>query len=120
MKKKKKKLFMKNRILWEKALRLILNVSKMKKQFLDDEMFGLSPLLLRSTATVASCIGETCEVVQAEEQLRLLCLAQSALSECRHYLYLVDEEGYGNTIKLTIEAEQVSMLLQSYINALKK
>lgn len=111
---------MKNRILWEKALRLALNVSKMKKQFLDEEMFGLSPLLLKSSATVASYIGETCEAAYADEQLRLLSMAQNALAECRHYLYIVDEEGYGNTVKLTIEAEQVSMLLQSYINGLKK
>lgn len=96
------------------------NISKMKKQFLDDEMFGLSPLLFKSSSTVASYISEACESLRPREQLRLLSMSQNALSECRHYLYIVDEEGYGNTIKLRIEAEQVSVILESYINALKK
>jgi four helix bundle protein len=118
--KKKKKAYMKNRILWEKALRLVLNVSKMRKQFLEEEMFGLSPLMMRSCVTVAAFISEASENNHPKEQLRYLTVSQEALFECIHYLAIIDEEGYGNTVKLTIEAEQVSVLLESYIKALKK
>ena len=111
---------MKNRILWERALRLVLNITKMKRQIMDEEVFGLSPILMRSSAAVAAFIGEANEVVHPHQQLQLLSMSQSALTECIHHLGVVDDEGYGNTVKLVIEAEQVSVLLESYINALKK
>jgi four helix bundle protein len=118
--KKKKKAYMKNRLLWEKALRFVLNVSKMRKQFLEEDMFGISPLIMRACGTVAAFISEAGENNYPKEQLRCLSVSQEALFECIHYLAIIDEEGYGNTVKLTIEAEHVSVLLESYINALKK
>jgi four helix bundle protein len=115
---KRKKSSIKNRILWEKSLQLVLNIKKMKKQFLNEEMFGLSPLLTRASTEVSSYIGEACDEKDFRLQLRLLSLAQRALIESRSYL--VNVQRFGNTNKLGIEAEQVSVILESSINALRK
>lgn len=115
---KRKKTSIKNKILWEKSLQLVLNIKKMKKQFLNEEMFGLSPLLTRASTEVSSYIGEACEEKDLRLQLRWLNLAQRALIESKSYL--VNVQRFGNTNKLGIEAEQVSVILESYINALKK
>ena len=117
---KRKKSSKKKRILWDKSLQFVFNVFKYKKQFLNEEMFGLTPLLIRSTTSVASLIAETYESKTVKRQLRLLSISQSTLSECLDYLITIDNQGLGNTEKLVTEAEQVSALLESYIKALKQ
>jgi len=96
---KRKKASTKNRILTDKALQLVLNVMKARKQFLEDELFGLPLVLTRSATAVMAAIDESFNTRYSVHKRNLLNLSLDALTECRHYLMLVDEEGYGNTNK---------------------
>ncbi|WP_367267867.1 four helix bundle protein [Okeania sp. SIO2C9] len=47
-------------------------------------------------------------------------IAQGSLEESRYYLILANDLGYGDTSKLLLDLEEVSKLLDSYINAIEK
>lgn len=117
---KKKKSFIKNKILWDKAIRFVKSVVKARKQFPEDEMFGLAPLAMRSATSVAAYIAESYDTKGSKRQRRLLTIAQINLNECLDHLIEIDNQGYGKTGRLIIEAEQVSILLESYIKALRR
>jgi four helix bundle protein len=41
-------------------------------------------------------------------------IAQGSLEECRYYLILVNDLGYGNSLELMSKLEEVSKLLERY------
>lgn len=45
-------------------------------------------------------------------------IAQSSLEECRYYLILSLDLGYGDTKELMLQLEEVSRLLTSYANSI--
>ena len=45
-------------------------------------------------------------------------LAEASLEECRYYLILANDLGYGQTADLEKAAEEVSRLLSAYASAL--
>jgi four helix bundle protein len=45
-------------------------------------------------------------------------IAQGSLQECRYYLILVRDLGYGETQGLLVQLEEVSKLLESYAAAI--
>ena len=44
-------------------------------------------------------------------------IAHGSLEECRYYLILIADLGYGDTVQLNQTLEEVSRLLTSYTNA---
>jgi four helix bundle protein len=45
-------------------------------------------------------------------------IAQASLEECRYYLILTNDLGYGNTSELILNLQEVSRLLDSYAKAI--
>lgn len=45
-------------------------------------------------------------------------IAEGSLEECRYYLILTNDLGYGDTSKMADQLEQVSKLLGSYVRAI--
>ncbi len=45
-------------------------------------------------------------------------IAQGSLEECRYYLILAKDLGYGYTVQLMSQLEEVSKLLQAYLSSL--
>ena len=45
-------------------------------------------------------------------------LAEGSLEECRYYLILAQDLGYGDTAQLAASAEEVSRLLSAYASAI--
>ena len=52
------------------------------------------------------------------DKVRLLNIAQGSLEECRYYLILSDDLGYGNALELSPKAEEISKLLDAYSRAI--
>lgn len=53
------------------------------------------------------------------DKLRFLNIAQASLEECRYYLMLVKDLGYGSTEKLDSQLTEVSKLLYGYSEAIR-
>jgi four helix bundle protein len=53
-----------------------------------------------------------------EERLTKGAFAQGSLEECRYYLILADDLGYGSTVELNAQLEEVSKMLGSYCSSL--
>lgn len=49
---------------------------------------------------------------------RFMNIAQGSLEECRYYLILADELGYGNSEELLSKLEEVSKLLNAYYGSI--
>jgi hypothetical protein len=52
------------------------------------------------------------------DKARFLNIAQGSLEECRYYLILSEDLGYGKTQELERRLEDVSRLLMAYANAI--
>jgi len=52
------------------------------------------------------------------DKARFMNLAEGSLEECRYYLILSQDLGYGDTTKLSATAEEVSRLLSAYAAAI--
>ena len=52
------------------------------------------------------------------DKARFMNLAEGSLEECRYYLILAHDLGYGNTDQLTAMAQEVSKLLNAYATAI--
>jgi four helix bundle protein len=51
------------------------------------------------------------------KKARLYNIAQGSIEECRYYLILAKDLGYGNTGMLEEKLEEISRLLQAYLKA---
>ena len=52
--------------------------------------------------------------------MRLLNIAQGSLEECRYYLILARDLGYGDDMSLMDNLEDVSKLLESYCSSISR
>jgi four helix bundle protein len=53
------------------------------------------------------------------DKARFTNLAEGTLEECRYYLILAQDLGYGDTCKLATAADEVSRLLNAYTAAIR-
>ena len=53
------------------------------------------------------------------EKARFFNIAQGSLEECRYYLILTRDLGYGDTSQLMIDLEEVSRMLDGYMRAMQ-
>lgn len=111
---------MNKRIIRIHVHKLVIAIDRLRRQYLGDEAFGLSPLLRRTGNSIADFVAAAFEENELRKKLRLLHAAVSLLEECETYLLLAEETADCSTLKMRITAELVSIHLQSYINTLKK
>ena len=48
------------------------------------------------------------------DKVRFMNIAQGSIEECRYYLILAEDLGYGNSQESALQLEEVSKLLQAY------
>ena len=53
------------------------------------------------------------------DKTRFLNVAQGSLEECRYYLILVQDLGYGSTVDMEVLLEEVSKLLLAYASVIE-
>ena len=72
----------------------------------------------RSAVSVPANIAEGFKKKTRPDKVRFLNIAQSSLEECRYYLILAKDLGYGDTSKLMARLEEVSKLLEAYLSSI--
>jgi four helix bundle protein len=107
-------------IVWQKAHQFVLNAYQVTQRLPKEEMFGLSSQLRRAAVSIAANIVEGFRKRGKRDKMRFLNIAQASADECLYFLILIQDLHYAQTETLLHELDEVSRLLQGYINAISK
>jgi four helix bundle protein len=82
------------------------------------EVYGLSQQLRRAAVSVPANIAEGFRRRGKADKARYMNIAEGSLEECRYYLILAQDLGYGDTTKLSATAAEISRALGAYAAAI--
>lgn len=105
-------------IVWQKAHKLVLSVYRYSEHFPKKEIYGLISQIRRAAISVPANIAEGFKKKGRADKNRFMNIAQGSLEECRYYLILAKELGYGESASLLSQVEEVSKLLEAYSSAI--
>jgi four helix bundle protein len=101
-------------IVWQKAHKFVLEVYQLTGTFPRNEYYGLASQFQRAAVSIPANIAEGFKKRGRLDKVRFLNMAQGSLEECRYYLILSRDLGYGDVSVLLDRCEDVSMLLERY------
>ena len=99
---------------WKKAHAWVLNVYRFTEKFPKHELFGLTSQLRRAAVSIPANFAEGFKKKGRADKARFYNIAQGSLEECRYYMILARDLGYGNTTALLEALEEVSRMLEAY------
>ena len=105
-------------IVWQKAHQFVLAVYNYSDYFPQKEVYGLTSQFRRAAISIAANIPEGFKKKGATDKARLMNIAQGSLEECRYYLILAKDLGYGDHPELLPQLEEISKLLEKYTAAI--
>lgn len=101
-------------MVWRKAHEFVLAVYRVTESFPDREKYGLAHQMRRAAVSIPANIAEGFGKRSRPEKARFLNIAEGSLEECRYYLILAHDLGYGQTESLMEALEEASRLLNAY------
>ncbi|MEQ8578382.1 MAG: four helix bundle protein [Balneola sp.] len=104
----------KDLLVWQKAHKFVLESYAYSKGFPKEELYGLTSQYRRASVSIAANIAEGFKKRGQKDKARFMNIAQGSLEECRYYLILAQDLGYGSTQYLNNLLEEVSKMLSSY------
>ena len=105
-------------VVWQKAHQFVLGVYALTAVFPKQETYGLSLQMRRAAVSVPANIAEGFRRRGKAEKARFMNIAEGSVEECRYFLILVRDLGYGDTERLASLLEEVSRLLNAYTAAI--
>ena len=105
-------------IVWRKAHEFVLAVYRLTESFPQRELYGLSHQLRRAAVSIPANIAEGFLKRGPADKTRFMNMAEGSIEECRYYLILAHDLGYGETQNLLQLLEEVSRLLNAYSKAI--
>ncbi len=106
-------------VIWQKAHQFVLDVYRLTENFPKHELFGLTSQLRRAAISIPANFAEGFRKVSRPDKLRFYNIAQGSLEECRYYLRLSKDLGYGDTDLMRGNLEEVSKMLTSYMEKIR-
>jgi four helix bundle protein len=100
--------------------RICVRTYELTKQFARDEQYCLIPQLRRAAISIPANIAEGFKKRGLPDKNRFFNRSQGSLEECRYYLILGDDLGYGDCTALEPVLEEVSRLLVGYAKAVAR
>lgn len=101
-------------LVWQKAHLFVLTVYRLSGAFPKCEVYALSSQFRRAAVSIAANIAEGFRKRSKADKLRFLNIAQGSLEECRYYLILTKDLGYGDISEADFILQEVSKLLEVY------
>ncbi len=105
-------------LVWQKAHQLVLAAYKFTASFPKHETYGLAIQMRRAAISIPANIAEGFRKRGKADKARFMNTAEGSIEECRYYLILAQDLGYGETAGLRRLLEEVSRLLSSYSKAI--
>src|SRR5688572_14500863 len=105
-------------IVWQKAHQFVLAVYPFTAAFPRQETYGLSMQMRQAAVSIPANIAEGFRRRGKADKARFMNIAEGSIEECRYYLILAQDLGYGGTEDLTAALEEISRLLNAYASAI--
>lgn len=107
-------------LVWQKAHRFVLEVYGFTAAFPKQETYGLSLQMRRAAVSIPANIAEGFRRRGKADKARFMNIAEGSVEECRYFLILTKDLGYGDADaqKLSAMLEEVSRLLGAYAAAI--
>jgi four helix bundle protein len=101
-------------VVWQKAHTWVLAIYRYSTKLPQHELFGLTAQLRRAAVSVPANFAEGFKRQSRPDKLRFYNIAQGSLEECRYYLRLAQDLGYGDVSELQAGLKEISQMLESY------
>jgi four helix bundle protein len=105
-------------LVWQKAHAFVLEAYAFTALFPKQETYGLAMQMRRAAVSIPANIAEGFRRRGRADKVRFLNIAEGSVEECRYFLILAKDLGYGDTQKLSPALEEVSRLLNAYSTAI--
>jgi four helix bundle protein len=105
-------------VVWQKAHQFVLAVYPFTAAFPKHETYGLSLQMRRAAVSIPANVAEGFRRRGRADKARFMNIAEGSIEECRYYLILAKDLGYGDTGDLATALEEVSRLLNAYASAI--
>ena len=105
-------------LVWRKAHGFVLEVYALTATFPKSETYGLALQMRRAAVSIPANIAEGFRRRGKADKARFLNIAEGSVEECRYFLILVKDLGYGDTLAISAALEEVSRLLGAYTAAI--
>lgn len=105
-------------IVWQKAHHFVLSTYRYSDGFPNREIYGLTSQLRRAAISTPANIAEGFKKISKIDKVRFMNIAQGSIEECRYYLILAKDLGYGDSKDLISQLEETSKLLQAYSHSI--
>lgn len=105
-------------LVWQKAHRFVLEVYAFTTALPRQETYGLSLQMRRAAVSIPANIAEGFRRRGKADKARFMNIAEGSVEECRYFLILANDLGYGDTQKLSAMLVEVSRLLGAYAAAI--
>jgi len=109
----------KDLVVWQKGHRFVLATYLLTGSFPRSEIYCLTSQMRRAAISIPANIAEGFKKRGLNDKIRFLNFAQGSLEECRYYLILIQDLGYGSTTEMETLLEEVSKLLAAYTAAIE-
>ena len=107
-------------VVWKKAHQFVLNCYGYTKKFPKEETYSLVTQLRRAAVSIPANIAEGFRKTSRADKARFLNIAQGSLEECRYYLILSRDLGYGDNHELMASIDEVDRILDAYVGAVRR
>jgi four helix bundle protein len=107
-------------LVWQKAHAFTLSIWRVTASFPREELFVITAQLRRAAMSVPSNFVEGFRKRTKPDKLRFYNIAQGSADEALYQLILAHDPGLADTTALQADLEEVSRLLQGYINGLDR
>ncbi len=105
-------------IAWQKPHQFVLSIYRFSEDFPKKETYGLTSQIRRAGISIPANIAEGFKKRTKGDKVRFMNIAQGSIEECRYYLILVKDLGYGDNLKLLAHLEEVSKMLHKYSSSI--
>jgi four helix bundle protein len=105
-------------IVWQKGHQFVLAVYRYTRCFPKEEIYSLTSQFRRAAVSAPANIAEGFKKRSKNDKVRFMNISQGSLEECRYYLILAQDLGYGENSDLMSLLEEVSKLLEGYSRAI--
>src|SRR5512138_3839765 len=105
-------------LVWQKAHGFVLEAYAFTATFPKQETYGLALQMRRAAVSIPANVAEGFRRRGKADKARFLNMAEGSVEECRYFLILARDLGYGDTQKLSAALEEVSKLLGAYTAAI--
>lgn len=103
---------------WRKAHEFVLAVYTFTAGFPRQETYGLALQMRRAAVSIPANIAEGFRRRGKADKARFMNVAEGSVEECKYFLILASDLGYGDTTGLSALLDEVSRMLSAYASAI--